>query len=253
MFPGWLFFTALAAQAARAISTETQSVCSELYSEYPDQVVWDPLGPNGVETALNASIYRTANTEYWNAESSSNRAACTFFPSNADEVSFAVGSLNDHPTVDFALKCAGHNPNLGFSSVDSGVLIAFRPNSQYVSLSPDRDTVEVGAGAKWEDIYAVVQPINKAVVGGRLGDIGVTGFTIGGGLSYLSAQYVRYADSYSPVILADGATRAWHAIMWSTSRLFLPTEPSLMQMPPQTQTYTSPSGAGATSSPLSPR
>lgn len=186
-----LLFAVLAARQAQALSGETETVCSALYSEYPDQLVWDPLGPNGIETALNATIYKTANTEYWNAESSSNRAACTFFPSNADQVSFAVGALNKHPTVNFALKCAGHNPNLGFSSVDSGVLIAFRPNSQHVSLSSDGKTVDVGAGAKWEDVYAALQPVNKAVVGGRLGDIGVTGFTIGGGLSYLSAQYVR--------------------------------------------------------------
>ncbi|KAJ9150677.1 FAD-binding, type 2 [Pleurostoma richardsiae] len=205
VFPALLLIL-LVPQAVEAVSSDTLAVCSALYSEYPDQLVWDPLGPKGIATILNASVYNTANTEYWNAKSSSNRAACTFFPSNAEDVSFAVQTLNNYSAVGFALKCAGHNPNLGFSSVDGGVLIAFRPNSQYATPSADLQTVDVGAGAKWEDVYAVLQPFNKAVVGGRLGDIGVIGFTTGGGLSYLSSQYGLACDNVVnfECVLADG-------------------------------------------------
>lgn len=161
-----------------------------MYAKYPNLVVLDPKGSFSLGASPNESLYNTANTQYWNAKSSENRAACAFFPSKADEVSSAVAILNQNPSVRFALKCGGHNPNMGFSSVDRGVLISFRPNAQYAIPSPDGSTITVGAGAKWEDAYAVLQPLGKAVVGGRLGDIGVTGFTIGGGLSYLSAQYV---------------------------------------------------------------
>lgn len=171
-------------------SSDTDAVCEALYAKYPDLIVYNPLGPDSLETLGNASIYNTANTQYWNAKSSENRAACAFFPENAEQVSFAVTTLNQYPSVDFALKCAGHNPNLGFSSVDEGVLIAFRPNAQYAIPSADGSTIVLGAGAKWEDAYTALEPLGKAVVGGRLGDIGVSGFTIGGGLSYLSAQYV---------------------------------------------------------------
>ena len=175
---------------ADAPSPDTDTVCQALYAEYPHLVVFDPLGPNSLLTISNVSDYASANTGYWNVASSLNRAACTFFPSAAKQVSFAVQTLHKYPSVQFATKCGGHNPNLGFSSVDEGVLLSFRPNSNYAIPSPDGMTIDVGAGAKWEDVYGALQPLGKAAVGGRLGDIGTVGFTLGGGLSYLSAQYV---------------------------------------------------------------
>lgn len=172
------------------LSPDTKAVCSTLHSKFPAQLVWDPIGPYAVETINHASTYNAALFDYWNAASSKNRASCGFFPSNAEQVSFAVKLLNAYPSVKFALKGGGHNPNLGYSSIDEGMLIAFRPNSQYAIPSEDGKTVEVGAGCKWEDVYSALEPLGKTAVGGRLGDVGVTGFMLGGGLSYLSAQYV---------------------------------------------------------------
>lgn len=128
--------------------------------------------------------------EYWNAQIANSRAACTFFLSNAEEGSVAVGALNASPEADYALRSGGHNPNPGFSSVDKGVKIAFQPNSQFVNVASDAETVEIGAGCRWEDVYRALEPYGKAVAGGRLGNVGVVGLTLGGGLSYLSAQYV---------------------------------------------------------------
>lgn len=179
-----------ATTSSAAATNDSISACNVLYSAYPDITIWDPLGPNGGETSSNASVYNDAISKYWNAKSADNRAACAFFPYNAQDVSFAVKTLLKYPSVPFALKSGGHNPNLGFSSTNGGVLIAFRPNSAYAVPSADQSTIDVGAGAKWEDPYKALDPYNKAVVGGRLGDIGVTGFVLGGGLSYLSSQYV---------------------------------------------------------------
>ena len=171
-------------------SSDVNAVCSTLQSKFPNLLVWDPAGPKGIETLANAATYNDALLDYWNAASANNRPACAFFPSNADQVSCAVQTLNTYPSVGFGLKSGGHNPNLGFSSVNGGVLIAFRPNSQYAVPSPDGKTVDVGAGCKWEDVYNALAPMGRAAVGGRLGDVGVMGFMLGGGLSYLSAQYV---------------------------------------------------------------
>ena len=178
------------ALAEALLSPDVDAVCSTLHSKYPKLLVWDPAGPKGIETIVNATPYNDALLDYWNAASSNNRAACAFFPANADQVSFAVATLNAYPSVNFALKSGGHNPNLGFSSVNGGVLIAFRPNSQYAIPSPDGKTIDVGAGCKWLDVYTALQPLGRAAVGGRLSDVGVMGFMLGGGLSYLSAQYV---------------------------------------------------------------
>lgn len=187
-----LVATLLSVQAdAATLAPDVKAVCTILHSQLPDKLVWDPIGPMGLQTLGGVGKYNEALLDYWNAKSAENRASCALFPSNANEVQVAVNALLKYPDVKFALKGGGHNPNLGFSSVNGGVLIAFRPNSQYARLSNDLKTIDVGAGCKWEDVYTVTQPFGKAVVGGRLGDVGAMGLTLGGGLSYLSAQYVR--------------------------------------------------------------
>ncbi len=193
-----LILVAFIARHVQAVSRDTDAACQALYTQYPNSLVWDPLGLNGLRTISAVKLYKQANFDYWNAENSLNRPACVFFPSGADEASFAVGTLNQYPSVQFALKSGGHNGNLGFSSVDQGVMIAFRPNSQYVYPAPDGKTVDIGAGSKWEDVYRALEPLGKTVVGGRLGDVGVTGLALGGGFSYLSAQHVRYLVARQP-------------------------------------------------------
>ncbi|TQV91185.1 FAD-binding, type 2 [Cordyceps javanica] len=190
----------------KPISHDTQAVCDTLLAEYPDKLAWDPLGPHGGRTLGRAAAYNAANLDYWNAASSLNRAACAFFPAATDEVAFAVRTLNRYGSAPFALKAGGHNPNLGFSSVGGGVLIAFRPNFQTATPSPDGASVEIGAGCKWEDVYGALQPLGKTVTGGRLGDVGTTGLILGGGLSYLSAQHGFACDNVLnfETVLANG-------------------------------------------------
>ncbi|OAA34241.1 FAD-binding, type 2 [Metarhizium rileyi] len=201
----WLV-TALYTITGLCLSTDTIAACSELHALFPGYLVWDPVGPHASSTISLASTYNAALLDYWNAASSENRAGCSFFPSNAEQVSVAVKILNQLPTVRFALKGGGHNPNLGYSSVHQGVLIAFRPNSQYAIPSEDGKTIEVGAGCKWEDVYSALEPQGKTVVGGRLGDVGVAGLLLGGGLSYLSAQYGFACDNVISFecVLANG-------------------------------------------------
>ena len=165
-------------------------VCHQLHSLYPEYVVWDPLSAQGLQTISNSSLYFNARTEYWNGVNANNRPACVFFPANAQHVSAAVKQLNEYPSAQFALKSGGHNFNVGFSSTANGVLISFNENLSSVKLSEDGRSFEVGAGARWGDVYKVGAETNQVAVGGRLSNIGVAGFTLGGGLSYYSAQYV---------------------------------------------------------------
>ena len=195
-FASLLLLASIAAHHVSGLTSDVEAVCQRLYAQFSDKLVWDPLGPRGLTTISHTKLYKQAHFDYWNAENSLNRPACAFFPSSAEETSLAVASLNELPTAKFALKSGGHNGNFGFSSVDNGVLIAFRPNSQYVTPAADGKSVEVGSGCKWEDVYRALEPLGKTVVGGRFGDVGVTGLTLGGGFSYLSAQHVRCASFF---------------------------------------------------------
>lgn len=42
-------------------------------------------------------------------------------------------------------------------------------------------TVDIGAGQIWDDVYTALDPHGVNVVGGRVSGIGVAGFTPGGG------------------------------------------------------------------------
>lgn len=53
----------------------------------------------------------------------------------------------------------------------------------------------VGAGARWLDVYAYLEPLGKSVAGGRNGLVGVGGLTLGGGISYFSPQVGWTCDS----------------------------------------------------------
>ena len=43
-------------------------------------------------------------------------------------------------------------------------------------------TVDVGSGLIWDDVYAALEPLGVNVVGGRVTGVGVAGFTLGGGM-----------------------------------------------------------------------
>jgi FAD/FMN-containing dehydrogenase len=60
----------------------------------------------------------------------------------------------------------------------------------------DSQTVEIGAGLTWTDVYAYLVPKGVNVVGGRLNGVGVAGFTLGGGECHLiSSLYTVETDA----------------------------------------------------------
>jgi FAD/FMN-containing dehydrogenase len=50
-----------------------------------------------------------------------------------------------------------------------------------IVLNEEEGTVEIGAGLTWTEVYAYLVPKCLTVVGGRINDVGVSGFTLGGG------------------------------------------------------------------------
>ncbi|PYH89375.1 FAD-binding domain-containing protein [Aspergillus ellipticus CBS 707.79] len=211
---------ALAGGALAAPNADAVSVCQFLHSSYPQYTVWDPSGSNGLETFWNQSYYSTTVQHYWNGVNAKNRPACAFFPANAQQVSAAVQQLNQHANAPYALKSGGHNFNAGFSSTNGGVLISFNENLGSTVQNPDGNTFDVGPGARWGDVYEVTEKSNQVVVGGRLGNIGVAGYTLGGGLSYYSAQYGLACDNVLnfEVVLPNGtvvdANSKSHPDLW---------------------------------------
>jgi hypothetical protein len=55
--------------------------------------------------------------------------------------------------------------------------------------------VIIGAGNRWGDVYTETAKYGVTVAGGRIAPVGVSGFLLGGGLSYLMHQKGFAANS----------------------------------------------------------
>ncbi|MEH3053500.1 MAG: FAD-dependent oxidoreductase [Patulibacter minatonensis] len=75
-----------------------------------------------------------------------------------------------------------------------------------VAVDLDAQTVRVQAGAQWADVVAASAPHGLAPLAGSAGDVGVVGFHLGGGLSFLSRLHGVAARHLvgGTVVLADG-------------------------------------------------
>jgi FAD/FMN-containing dehydrogenase len=76
-----------------------------------------------------------------------------------------------------------------------------------VLVDPDRRVARAAAGARWGAVLAAAAPFGLAPLSGSSPDVGVAGYTLGGGLSWLSRRFGFAADSVlrAQVVLADGS------------------------------------------------
>ncbi|KAK0229779.1 FAD-binding domain-containing protein [Armillaria nabsnona] len=137
-----------------------------------------------------SSSYIADNEHY--ATSSSQVSKCSVEPGSADDVGIILGILGKTKTP-FGIKGGGHATNPGFSST-IGVQIAMTRFNE-VTYDSATQTAVIGAGNIWDDVYEILDAQGVNVVGGRVTGIGVAGFTLGGGYSWLSNQYGLAIDN----------------------------------------------------------
>ncbi|KAF2651529.1 FAD-binding domain-containing protein [Lophiostoma macrostomum CBS 122681] len=170
-----LFLRAVAASAILLASLAYADTCSTI----------EALGTIEVSRPVDVH-YTVEQTEYWSISCSALLPSCILYPKNAAEVALIVKSLGN-TTETFAVKSGGHNPNNYFSSVDGGPLISTEKMDQAI-IDTATGIVDVGPGNRLDGIAAKLQGSGWTFVGGRIGNTGVGGLVLGGGLSYFSAQ-----------------------------------------------------------------
>lgn len=57
-----------------------------------------------------------------------------------------------------------------------------------VQVWPGNGTVSIGGGARWVDVYNVLEARGLAVCGGRVSPVGVGGLTTGGGKCFFASK-----------------------------------------------------------------
>lgn len=93
----------------------------------------------------------------------------------------------------------------GSNNIDNGVLLALN-SLNHLQVVKDDQSIEVGPGNRWVDVYNELAPSGRYTVGGRLKAIGVPGLTLIGGVNYFLNKYGFTMDnvlSYD-VILGNG-------------------------------------------------
>ncbi|KAE8149884.1 hypothetical protein BDV25DRAFT_155554 [Aspergillus avenaceus] len=167
-------------------------ICSQLEAE-------------GIETEKRLTIdYHKTLTDYWSTACGDLRPTCIATPSSALKMSQIVKELHDVDTL-FAVKSGGHMPNNGFASIQDGLLISTQ-NLNHVIYNAQDQTATIGPGLSWEEAQKGLEGTGRTIVGGRLGGVGVGGYMLGGGLSFLSSQYGWAANNVVDfeVVLANG-------------------------------------------------
>ncbi|GAB1522845.1 hypothetical protein RhiTH_005970 [Rhizoctonia solani] len=132
------------------------------------------------------------------------KPACIFTPELSSDLSIALKILVEDD-CEFAIRGGGHTPNPGWASTNSGVLISLSGLTA-IQVSQDKQSVVIGAGNRWGDVYSKIGEYDVTVTGGRISPVGVSGFLLGGGLSYLMHSKGFSANnilSYE-IVLANG-------------------------------------------------
>lgn len=123
--------------------------------------------------------YTNEQQEYWSAAcTNALKPSCIVFPKSPAEVQAVVAILRGNNET-FAVKSGGHNPNNYFASVDGGPLISTKHLDEVI-FDRATETVRVGPGNRWEDVAKKLDGTGYSAVGGRIGNVGVGGYLLGG-------------------------------------------------------------------------
>jgi len=121
---------------------------------------------------------------------------------SAADVRAAVVAAQEHG-LPLAVQSTGH----GMHVAADGALLLKTSAMAEVLVDPDRRVARVGPGARWGEVIAAAAPFGLAPLSGTSPSVGVAGYTLGRGLSWLSRKHGFAADSLlrADVVTADGA------------------------------------------------
>ncbi|HEX4470640.1 MAG TPA: FAD-binding oxidoreductase [Nocardioides sp.] len=119
----------------------------------------------------------------------------------AEDVAVAVRWAGEH-ALPVGVQATGHGAVV---PIASGVLVSTRGLDD-LSIDPERRTARVGAGVKWRQVLDAAAEHGLAGLCGSTSDVGVVGYTLGGGLPVLGRSYGFSSDHVRSfdVVTGDG-------------------------------------------------
>jgi len=133
-----------------------------------------------------------------------------------------VNAIVQTPGCNFAVRSGGHVA-WGASAIDDGIAIDLGAMNS-TTYNPETGLASIEPGARWENVYQVLEPQGVNVAGGRDGDVGVAGLLLGGGISWYSPRVGFACDQVQnfEIVLADGrvvnANEQENADLWQACK-----------------------------------
>jgi FAD/FMN-containing dehydrogenase len=132
------------------------------------------------------------------------RPAMVARPGNADEVAAVVKFARDSG-LRVAVQAEGHGAGALAGVGEDTVLLKTR---RMVGAEVDAENrrARVGAGAKWRDVSRLASPHGLAPLSGSSDEVGVVGYTLGGGHGWLARMHGLACNAVlaAEIVTADG-------------------------------------------------
>src|SRR4051794_17038083 len=158
--------------------------------------------------ALKGAVVLPDDPRYDEARSSFNlfldqRPAAVAFPSDARDVADAVRFADRHG-LRVAPQATGHNQ--GPLGAMEDLLLVNVSRLQDVRVDPAARSVRVGAGVKWDRVAPRLSAHGLAGLHGSSPDVGIAGYSLGGGMGWLARKYGLQTNAVTALelVTADG-------------------------------------------------
>ena len=131
------------------------------------------------------------------------RPEAVAFPADAREVAAVVAYAREQG-MRVAPQATGHNAG-PLGSLE-GSLILNTSALTGVSIDAGARRVRVGAATKWQDVVPALSDHGLAALHGSSPDVGIVGYSLGGGIGWLARKYGMQANAVTAIelVTADG-------------------------------------------------
>ena len=138
----------------------------------------------------------------WNLAVDQRPAAVALPVTDADVV--AVVDYAREEGLRVAVQGTGHGASAGASL--EGTILVNTKRMRGVRIDPGTRRARVRAGALWADVTGPASAYGLAPLAGTAGDVGVVGYTLGGGLGWLGRKHGLACNSVTAIelVTADG-------------------------------------------------
>jgi len=167
------------------------------------------LDPRELDARCAGSVFAPGDPDWNSARQAWNvavnqRPAAVAFPVNADDVASVIGYARENG-LRVAAQGTGHNP-APLGGLDGTILLRTSA-MRGVEVFSERGIARVSAGDLWDDVVGPVAAHGLAGLAGSSPDVGVVGYSLGGGIGWLARKYGMQTNAITAVelIAADGS------------------------------------------------